>query len=219
MRLSMDDLGGMVNVNAVEKPVPDFIAFRKIPRFSRDIEITEKIDGSNAQILIKHIDKDYYDKLMLGYWYGPDASTWAMYAGKRTSWITPERDNFGFAAWAKANFDTLKELGPGLHFGEWWGANIQRKYGIKEKRFSLFNTKRWGESRPSCCHVVPVLYSGQLDDYAIHGTLAKLATEGSLAAPGFMKPEGIVIYHTASGHLYKKTIEDDEKPKGAPASA
>jgi hypothetical protein len=28
-----------------------------------------------------------------------------------------------------------------------------------------------------------------------------------------MNPEGVVIYHTASGQLFKKTIENDEKPK------
>lgn len=27
---------------------------------------------------------------------------------------------------------------------------------------------------------------------------------------GFMDPEGIVIYHTGSGTLYKKTFENDE---------
>ncbi len=30
-------------------------------------------------------------------------------------------------------------------------------------------------------------------------------------------PEGIIIFHTASGHLYKKTIQGDEKPKGMAA--
>jgi hypothetical protein len=45
--------------------------------------------------------------------------------------------------------------------------------------------------------------------------LDKLRATGSVAAPGFMNPEGIVIYHVAGGHLYKKTIDNDERPKGA----
>jgi hypothetical protein len=78
----------------------------------------------------------------------------------RSRWITPDDDNFGFAAWVEANRDELLTLGPGRHFGEWWGSGIQRGYGLPkgEKRFSLFNVSRWGESRPACCHVVPVLY-------------------------------------------------------------
>jgi hypothetical protein len=30
-----------------------------------------------------------------------------------------------------------------------------------------------------------------------------------------MKPEGIVVYHTASRSLFKVTLEKDESPKGA----
>jgi hypothetical protein len=36
---------------------------------------------------------------------------------------------------------------------------------------------------------------------------------GSLAAPGFLKPEGVVVYHTAGNTLFKATIEDDAMPK------
>jgi hypothetical protein len=42
-----------------------------------------------------------------------------------------------------------------------------------------------------------------------------LRTEGSVAAPGFMDPEGICIYHEASGQLFKATLKNDDKPKGA----
>jgi len=38
---------------------------------------------------------------------------------------------------------------------------------------------------------------------------------GSLAAPGFMNPEGIVSYHIAGNTGFKKTIEKDSEPKGA----
>ena len=107
-------------------------------------------------------------------------------------------------------------LGPGRHFGEWWGSGIQRGYGLPkgEKRFSLFNVKRWTENRPQCCYVVPVLYQGDFDTGVNLDTMKTLAYGGSLAAPGFMKPEGVVIYHTAGNVLFKKTFEKDEKGKG-----
>jgi hypothetical protein len=45
--------------------------------------------------------------------------------------------------------------------------------------------------------------------------LSKLREEGSLAAPGFMNPEGVVVFHLAAGMGFKKTLEKDEVPKGA----
>lgn len=33
---------------------------------------------------------------------------------------------------------------------------------------------------------------------------------GSYASLGYMKPEGIVIYHTAANVMFKKTFENDE---------
>lgn len=37
---------------------------------------------------------------------------------------------------------------------------------------------------------------------------------GSMAAYGFMKPEGVVVYYVAGNVMFKKTIEKDEKHKG-----
>ena len=179
--------------------VPEFKEFAKIPRFRRDIVITEKIDGTNAQVFVRD------DGLVL--------------AGSRKRWLTPDSDNFGFCAWVNANADELRKLGPGRHFGEWWGPGIQRGYGVAERRFSLFNVAKWGDDavRPACCHVVPVLYRGPLGvaEAIVEHALGCLRALGSQASPGFMRPEGIVIYHTASGHLYKVTLENDDKPKGA----
>jgi hypothetical protein len=106
------------------------------------------------------------------------------------------------------------KLGPGRHFGEWWGQSIQRNYGLDEKRFSLFNTNRWNaDNVPACCHVVPVLYEGPFCDNAIEACIDDLRMYGSAAAHGFMKPEGIVIWHTAARMYFKKTLENDEVPK------
>ena len=178
----------------------EFKSFPKMCRMSREIVITEKIDGTNAQIYITEPDAEGNMKML---------------AGSRTKWITPDDDNYGFARWVRDNAQELMRLGPGQHFGEWWGQGIQRKYGMKEKVFSLFNTHRWSDPdvRPICCSVVPVLYQGIFDTIYIENTLTYLKTTGSQAAPGFMKPEGICIYHTAGNFYMKKTIEKDEVPK------
>lgn len=174
-----------------------FVPFPKIPRLKRGCIITEKIDGTNAQVVV-----------------GEDGS---VRAGSRNRWITPENDNFGFARWVAEHADGLRELGPGQHFGEWWGVGIQRTYGLKEKRFSLFNTGRWSNERPACCHVVPVLYAGQFASDTVDSVLDLLRSCGSVAAPGFDKPEGVIVFMTASRHLYKALAENDEIAKGEAA--
>lgn len=191
----------------------EFTPFPKMPRLSREVVITEKLDGTNASILIA---PGYAGEAnVIHAWFDEETATdMVMYAGSRTRWITPENDNYGFAAWVVANAETLRELGQGHHFGEWWGAGIQRRYGKSEKSFSLFNAHRWAESRPVCCSVVPVLYTGLFTTDAVEAAITKLASEGSVAAPGFMDPEGVVVYHTAAGIGFKKTVKKDEQPKG-----
>lgn len=195
----------------------EFQEFPKIGRLSRDVVITEKIDGTNACIFIDSADGTFL-------------------VGSRTRWITPEADNHGFARWAFDHRDELLTLGDGRHFGEWWGSGIQRGYGFTkgDKRFSLFNVARWhargGEpfvslsadprnppkfsvEAPGCCSVVPVLYRGVWSSEAVSTQIERLRTLGSVAAPGFDKPEGIVLFHTANGALFKKTLEKDDEPK------
>lgn len=172
--------------------IHEFVEFPKLARLAREVIVTEKIDGTNACIYI-----------------GDDGT---FKTGSRNGWITPEQDNFGFSRWAHENKDALLQLGPGRHFGEWWGAGIQRRYGLPEKRFSLFNTERWKDA-PLCCRVVPVLYRGVLDTVAIDECLESLRQNGSVASPGFMKPEGVVVYHVAGRVGFKKTLEKDDQPK------
>jgi hypothetical protein len=174
----------------------EFQEFPKIARLSRECVITEKIDGTNASVFI--------------------GDTGEFLTGSRTRWITPEDDDYGFARWAQENREELLTLGPGHHFGEWWGAGIQRKYGLAEKRWSLFNTSRWNEATPppSCCSVVPVLWTGIFNTDEVRASLVSLQLNGSAAAPGFMKPEGVVIYHVAARTYFKKTIEKDSEWKG-----
>lgn len=191
-----------------------FIDFPKMARLSREIIITEKIDGTNSSVDIIHKDADdFFDDPNIIAKIGD----YHIRAGSRTKWITPENDNFGFAKWVKANAEDLGNLGEGHHFGEWWGQGIQSGYGLREKRFSLFNVARWADDgkdqRPFCCHVVPVLYRGDFDMAQIYLQLHNLEKNGSVAAPGFMKPEGIIVWHTAANIGFKKTILKDEVPK------
>ena len=174
----------------------EFKEFPKIPRLSRDCVITEKIDGTNGVIYISE-----------------DLKT--IIPGSRSRWLLNGQDNAGFTLWVFTNQNDLLKLGPGYHYGEWWGQRIQRNYGLKEKRFSLFNVHKWSnpEIRPKCCYVVPVLFEGNFDTNLIEKTLTNLAIKGSFASPGFMRPEGIVIYHKAGNLLFKKTIEKDDEPK------
>lgn len=181
---------------------PEFVEFPKMPRLSRECIVTEKLDGTNAQICITEDGE--------------------VFAGSRSRWITAGDDNYAFAAWVEANKADLLKLGPGRHFGEWWGRGIQRNYSLTERRFSLFNVARWSDAtvRPACCHVVPVLGEGILDRPSfINCALKGLVNNGSAAAPGFMKPEGIVVFHKAGNFGFKKTVEKDDEPKSLKVAA
>lgn len=190
-----------------------FEAFPKVARLSRPCVVTEKIDGTNAQVHIAaaHEIPDMDPSFVLA-----QKDELLLFAGSRTRYIVPAADNFGFARWVKEHAEELWALGPGRHFGEWWGSGIQRGYGLPkgEKRFSLFNVARWGSDRPGCCYVVPVLAEGLFRSGLVEDALENLAQHGSYAAEGFMRPEGVVVWHDAARVLFKKTLEKDEEPKG-----
>lgn len=186
----------------------EFKEWPKIPRLTKGVCVTEKIDGTNACVVI---DEDGN----IG-------------AQSRSKLITPESDNYGFARWVAVNSDELVKLGPGHHFGEWWGNGIQRRYGMTEKRFSLFNVGRWADVHgtneqwgyrdnqqfaPACCYVVPIL-SRQRVDLALQEAEYALTHNGSIAAKGFMNPEGFVLF---MNDTYQKFIIGSEGPKGAQA--
>lgn len=177
--------------------VPEFRMFPKIPRWSREVIVTEKIDGTNGVVYVSD-----------------DLKT--VLAGSRSRWLTDDLpDHHGFRKWVQENAELLRGLGPGTHFGEWWGQGIARNYKLKEKRWSLFNVSRWGDGaiRPSVCGVVPILWRGPMDKLDVEQQIMHLRMSGSKAAPGFMKPEGIVIYHVHGNQMFKKTLENDDALK------
>lgn len=191
-----------------------FKAWPKIPRLENEVyHITEKIDGTNACIIIQetndlmaalrtakadisgclfqHQDND----IEIGVW-----------AQSRTRLITPDDDNFGFAKWVQENAEQLiKDLGKGYHFGEWWGQGINRGYGLDHKRFSLFNPTK----QSSICYNVPKITECTQEylDTVIRGMINKLSLYGSYAAPGYTRPEGLIIY-AEKAKTYWKVILD-----------
>lgn len=183
----------------------DFMHYPKIPRAANvKCTFTEKIDGTNAQLYI-----------------GPDG---AFMAGSRNRWIANtgnERDdNFGFARWADENRELLKRLGPGRHFGEWWGAGIGRRYGLNERRFWLFDRSYWTPEELAVRGLdaigvgcVPILATCAIDSLA--GTMAyvenQLRTHGSTAVPGWTQPEGYVV--ELPGGLNFKVTDNGNKHK------
>jgi hypothetical protein len=209
--------------------MPEFTAWPKTLRLYRDIIVTEKIDGTNAGI---HIEKlgdvaDTYPDVpglansgavMVGH------DLYRLTAQSRKRLIYPGKDgvedNFGFAGWVRENGAALVDaLGEGLHFGEWWGHGIQRGYGLPagERRFSLFNTDRhknlFREIGGVRVERVPVLYHGMFSDREIRGALADLAYNGSVAAPGFMNPEGVCVWHSQTRSVFKVTLDNNDAGK------
>jgi hypothetical protein len=223
---------------------PDFTGFPKVPRLNRECLVLEKIDGTNASVKIigpspKSIVKEWEGNVST---IEAQDGHYAVFAASRNRWITPDQDNHGFAKWVENNAAELALiLGPGHHFGEWWGSGINRGYGLKngEKRFSLFNTLRWhnagtraiwaGEKwsdldkemipfftkeAPACCEVVPILRRGLFSTVMVEDAVATLRAQGSFVSGGFMQPEGVIVYHVAGNQYFKVTLDKDQEPKG-----
>lgn len=181
--------------------LPPFVKWPSIQRLSSETcWITEKIDGTNGVIMI------------------PDDPQKPVLAGSRERWLTaadgtpPEkgRDNFGFGQWVHERSDSLRQLGPGVHYGEFHGAGIQRKYGLPNRRFASFEYWRTDIQIPDVC-VVPVLYTGEPTEGIIDATVAALKASGSVLYPGFMQPEGVVVtYKNMSRCKWKRLCENDK---------
>ncbi|MEU0860629.1 RNA ligase family protein [Streptomyces griseofuscus] len=212
----------------------EFTEWPKTKRLFRDIVVTEKLDGTNSAVHISVLpDGDGglgfpFESQMVT----ADGVVYVVTAQSRKRIITPGKttDNYGFAAWVYDNaVDLVRILGEGLHFGEWWGQGIQRGYGVDGKRFSLFNTERWfktGEDGLDSMSTraetsalagqigaVPVLYTGAFAEAAICKALTDLGDCGSVAAPGFMNPEGICVFHSQSRNVYKVTLDNNDAGK------
>jgi hypothetical protein len=197
-------------------PYIEFYGQGKTPRLFRDIIITEKIDGTNSSIRI--LPTSDYSPLQGTSTVYLNGEKYYVHAQSRNRLIRVGDDNFGFAAWVWNNADALADiLGPGTHFGEWWGKGIRRGYAADGKRFSLFNAHRWENLDTVVGEIpvraVPVLYQGMFSEDAILDALGELRHFGSKAEHAFPNPEGICIYHTQSKRTYKVTLDNNDKGK------
>ena len=208
----------------------EFRAWPKTPRLFRDMVITEKIDGTNAAVVVEASTR-YAGTSYEGYLADPAVvqvgDDWfKVSAQSRKRLIVPGNDNYGFAAWVRDHQAGLAAvLGEGYHYGEWWGSGIQRGYGLTkgERRFSLFNVNRYvpddlAASGVPGLDVVPLLARYTFDTWLVVDAMQRLAEHGSWAAPGFDRPEGIVVFHSASGATFKALLENDDQPKGQVAA-
>lgn len=188
----------------------EFDRFHEVEKLYSPVTITEKIHGTNAQILIEEnfeSNPNFNGETDLTY---GKAKT-LVKAGSRERWVTPEDDNYGFARWVKENeADLIKYLGPGRHYGEWFGAGINNGYGLNKKWFALFNQKFVGQPLPERVVTVPILYRGTFTAEIVEQTMKALKESGSKVAPGFMNPEGVVIRWERNGMLLKRVFTPEE---------
>lgn len=228
----------------------EFKKWPSTPRLRRDVLITEKLDGTNAAVLIEvhpfgqslevHDGPEPHPIVTV---LGPNNNDfdnggdglpdveYHIYAQSRNRFVTLESDNYGFAAWVDENAEELVDLlGPGRHYGEWWGKGIQRGYGADRKYFSLFNVSWWDKRLAELSgatpetpfrvraeqiglRAVPTLAWGTMSDDLIEQALASLSRNGSRAVDNFAKPEGICVFHTQSRQVYKVLLENDHISK------
>lgn len=165
----------------------DFSAWPKIQRHKDDnIVITEKMDGTNACIILD-------DRGVVG-------------VQSRKRLITTENDNYGFAGWVKRNEEELLKLGHGYHYGEWVGNGIQKNpHELDKKYFYLFNPWIPDDSLPECIRRVKVLYQGANKYEEIEKCMDKLYSDAT--HEGY-KPEGVIVDYLLFKTKIKYTFEN-----------
>jgi len=185
-----------------ESVVPQFKAYPKTRRLT-DVYafISEKIDGTNGVLFV-------------------DGSR--VVAGSRSKWLVDDGskswDNHGFGAWVKENEVILSQLPDGFHYGEWYGRGINRNYGLKDRRFMLFNRMRYLE----LLELMPSLYKvleletilSQINIMDVQAQLAIHKRElmhesGSRHVRGFKRPEGVMVRIPAADKVFKVVWDKD----------
>lgn len=181
------------------KPETGFKEWPKIPRGQHEnVTITEKIDGTNACIIIEGgeiVGIQSRKRLLVPAIISGDSNT----------------DNFGFARWVMDNDLELVKMGDGYHYGEWAGPGIQKNpHSLVDKQFFLFNVARWGSHNPNtpeCCQVVPTLFTGKLTEHIIEETMLGLAAAYNDCVG---TPEGVIVYFHKTRRLEEHTFRDQK---------
>jgi hypothetical protein len=178
---------------------PAFEPWPEIEQLGRCwITITQKIHGTNAQVLIQQNEETgHYD----------------VFCGSRNRWLSLENDNYEFAKFVSEHqTEFIEKLGCGRWYGEWAGPGIGSAEGLGEKTLFLFDVFKVPPGRPLPPRVrpVPLLYSGAFDQAIIERTFDELKAGGSRAVEGFMRPEGIVVHIVGPNVRYKKVFKKEE---------
>ena len=179
----------------------EFKPYGKTPRLEKvSCTITEKIDGTNGQIIINieggatTLQACSRNRVLVTIRQGPHSDS--LFGEPTVVWEREGkgRDNYGFGAWALDHFHDLLKLGAGIHYGEWCGGGIGRGYGGVPRRFVLFNTDRYAKNPnlPACVQLATSLYRGPLSSGALSIARGCLA-EGSQHFPGYDRPEGFIV--------------------------
>lgn len=192
----------------------EFKSFPEIKKLgSTEFSVTQKIHGTNAQVMIypKKMERNVDAGNGQGYTEIVETGEMELLVGSRTRWIVPGDDNYGFAAFVYANKqEFIDKLGPGQHFGEWAGPGINSGEGLSQKTFILFDYWKFPSERPlpPQTATVPVLYSGSFDLSQVEKCMEDLKTNGSRLVAGFMRSEGVVVQ--IKGTRYKVVFDAEE---------
>lgn len=193
----------------------EFKEWPKIPRGGKGetVTITEKIDGTNACVIV---EETYRGPVVVGV---QSRNQLLADADNDEMELEITSDNYGFAAWVKANQEELAKLGPGYHYGEWAGPGIQKNpHNLEKKTFFLFNSERWRDGRqerPAGVECVPVLYEGAViadipEEHRISANMIDVTMDrlwNSAKEKGY-HPEGIVIWYHKTRRYEKVTFEN-----------
>lgn len=196
-----------------ENTMGHFKSWGSTTRENKNKTITEKIDGTNACLVITDGE---------------------VKAQSRKRMITPDDDNYGFARWAYDNAGALLDtLGYGYHYGEWYGEGIQKNpLGIEGKRFALFHATKYTAAngfdleQVDGLETVPLLHHGQCNLWTIPNIMQDLDLYGSKVkgarvekVPSFMdmnitfdraaSAEGIIIWNNETKTRTKMLLEND----------
>lgn len=188
---------------------PDFRKFPKISRLTSPVVVSEKVDGTNGLIYV-----DYEG---------------GVFAGSRNRWLTEADgsvadDNYGFGAWVRMHARDLRgTLGPGYHYGEWFGKGIARNYGLDHRRFYLFAVDRYPSlvNNDLTLHdgthlgTVPVLHRAVEFD---HRHIPEIAAElHHSRINSFPRPEGFCIFFEHNHMILKVVLDKHNEKKVRPA--
>ena len=174
------------------KPIETTVEFAPWPKIPRailgDCVMSLKMDGTNACVVI-------VDGVIVG-----------VQSRKRMINVGKANDNYGFASYVVQNEDKFLALGDGKHYGEWAGLGIQgNPHMMTEKKFFLFDTRRWGEHNvpPEGIEVVEVLHHGEYTRENVDNVMNELKTRAFTEG---WTPEGIVVFFPKLKAMEKHTF-------------